>query len=70
MHLVSTRRQSVEIPGIGQIRFGHGESIRTEISCKYDIPSIAALFSAAGLRLESWTTDPGHRFALVVGGPA
>jgi len=70
MHLVSTRRQSVGIPGIGQIRFGRGESIRTEISCKYDIPSIAALFSAAGLRLESWTTDPEHRFALVVGGPA
>jgi len=70
MHLVSTRRQSVEIPGIGQIRFGNGESIRTEISCKYYIPSIAALFSAAGLRLESWTTDPGQRFALVVGGPA
>jgi L-histidine N-alpha-methyltransferase len=70
MHLVSTRRQSVEIPGIGQIRFGHGESIRTEISCKYDIPSIAAMFSAAGLRLESWTTDPEQRFALVVGRPA
>ena len=70
MHLVSTRRQDVEIPGIGRVQFAHAESIRTEISCKYDIPSIAAMFSAAGLRLESWTTDPEHRFALVVGGPA
>jgi L-histidine N-alpha-methyltransferase len=70
MHLISTRRQAVEIPGIGEVRFARGESIRTEISCKYDVPSLATLFSAAGLRLESWKTDPQHRFALVVGGPA
>lgn len=70
MHLVSTRRQTVEIPGIGEVQFARGESIRTEISGKHDIPSLAALFSAAGLRLESWKTDPEHRFALVVGGPA
>jgi L-histidine N-alpha-methyltransferase len=70
MHLVSTRPQQVDIPGIGEVCFARGESIRTEISCKYDIPSIAALFSQAGLRLESWTTDPEHRFALVVGAPA
>jgi len=70
MHLVSSRAQTVDIPGIGEVRFARGESIRTEISCKYDIPSLASLFSAAGLRLESWQTDPEHRFALVVGGPA
>jgi L-histidine N-alpha-methyltransferase len=69
MHLISTRRQAVDIPGIGEVRFAQGESIRTEISCKYDIPSLAALFSAAGLQLESWQTDPDHRFALVVGKP-
>jgi len=69
MHLISTRPQAVDIPGIGEVRFGQGESIRTEISCKYDIPSLAALFSAAGLQLESWQTDPDHGFALVVGKP-
>jgi L-histidine N-alpha-methyltransferase len=69
MHLISTRPQAVDIPGIGEVRFAQGESIRTEISCKYDIPSLAALFSAAGLQLESWQTDPDHRFALVVGKP-
>ncbi len=69
MHLISNRRQTVDIPGIGEVRFARGESIRTEISCKYDIPSLAALFSAAGLQLESWKTDPDHRFALVVGKP-
>jgi L-histidine N-alpha-methyltransferase len=69
MHLISTRPQAVDIPGIGEVRFAQGESIRTEISCKYDIPTLAALFSAAGLQLESWKTDPDHRFALVVGKP-
>jgi L-histidine N-alpha-methyltransferase len=69
MHLISTRRQSVDIPGVGEVRFAQGESIRTEISCKYDIPSLAALFSAAGLQLESWQTDSDNRFALVVGKP-
>lgn len=69
MHLVSLRPQVVNVPGIGPVRFAAAESIRTEISCKYDIPSIASLFSAAGLRLESWKTDPDHRFALVVAKP-
>ena len=70
MHLVSKRAQAVHVPGIGGVRFAAGESIRTEISCKYDVPSLAALFAAAGLTLDSWRSDPGHRFALVVGAPA
>jgi L-histidine N-alpha-methyltransferase len=70
MHLVATRPQTVRIPGVGVVRFAAGESIRTEISCKYDVASLAALFAAAGLRLESWQTDAGNRFALVVGAPA
>jgi L-histidine N-alpha-methyltransferase len=70
MHLVSTRRQAVRIPGVGEVRFARGETLRTEISCKYDIPSLAELFAAAGLRLESWRTDSERRFALVVGAPA
>jgi L-histidine N-alpha-methyltransferase len=70
MHLVSKRRQSVQVPGIGEVGFAAGETLRTEISCKYDVPSIAALFAAAGLRLEAWRTDPARRFALAVGAPA
>lgn len=70
MHLVALRAQTVQVPGIPLVRFAAGESIRTEISCKYDVPSIAALFAASKLRLESWKTDPEHRFALVVGAPA
>jgi len=69
MHLVARAPHHVTIPGIGEVRFAGGESIRTEISCKHDLPSLAALFTAAGLRLETWQTDAARRFALVVGAP-
>jgi L-histidine Nalpha-methyltransferase len=70
MHLVSARPQLVTIPGIGGVSFVAGESLRTEISCKHDRDSVAALFRGAGLRIESWRTDPEALFALVVGVPA
>ncbi len=67
MHLVSRGPQTVTIPGIGAVRFEAGESLRTEISAKYDRESVAQLFEAAGLELEEWRTDPESLFALVVG---
>ncbi|HET8624392.1 MAG TPA: L-histidine N(alpha)-methyltransferase [Gemmatimonadales bacterium] len=67
MHLVSRSAHRVTIPGIGEVRFADGESIRTEISCKHDLSSLVALFSAAGLGLEDWRTDAGRRFILAVG---
>jgi L-histidine N-alpha-methyltransferase len=70
MHLVSRRPQQVRIPGIGPVSFAEGETLRTEISCKHDRASVAALFQPAGLRIESWRTDPDELFALVVGAPA
>jgi len=70
MHLVSTRDQVVTIPGLDPVAFAPGESIRTEISTKYDRGSVAALFDAAGLRIEAWPTDPTTPFGLVVGAPA
>jgi len=66
MHLVSTDDQVVHIPGVGRVRFAGGESIRTEISCKYDRPSLTSLLAAAGLRLERWITDADSRHALVL----
>ena len=69
MHLVSKRDQRVTIPGIGEIAFAKGESIRTEISAKYDRASVAELFAAAGFRIEAWPTDPHTPFGLVVGAP-
>jgi L-histidine N-alpha-methyltransferase len=67
MHLVSQQKQEVRIPGIGLVGFEAGESIRTEISCKHDRGSVAELFAAAGLRVETWRPDPEVLFALVVG---
>jgi L-histidine Nalpha-methyltransferase len=70
MHLVSTRDQVVSIPGLEPIPFAAGESIRTEISTKYDRDSVAALFEAAELRIEAWPRDPTTPFGLVLGAPA
>ena len=68
MHLVSTREQVVHIPLVGEVHLAKGESIRTEISCKYDRPSVRRLLRAASLQLERWIADDG-RFALSVASP-
>ena len=70
MHLVSTCDQEIRVPGLGLVTMRQGESIRTEISCKHDRGSVSDLFAAAGLRIESWRSDAGALFALVVGAPA
>jgi L-histidine Nalpha-methyltransferase len=70
MHLVSSRDQLVTIPGLEPVVLARGESIRTEISSKYDRESVAALFEAAELRIEAWPTDPTTPFGLVSGAPA
>ncbi|HEY8258469.1 MAG TPA: L-histidine N(alpha)-methyltransferase [Gemmatimonadales bacterium] len=69
MHLVSKRDQRVTIPGIGEVFLARGESIRTEISTKYDRASVSELFDAAGFRIEAWPTDPATPFGLVIGAP-
>lgn len=68
MHLVSTREQVVHIPRMGDVHLEHGETIRTEISCKYDRPSVRRLLRASQLRLEHWLAD-GGKFALTVASP-
>ena len=68
MHLDSLTDQIVSIPQIGEIPLKEGESIRTELSCKYDRPVIGALFRRAGLCLDDWITDSDALFALAVGG--
>jgi L-histidine Nalpha-methyltransferase len=70
MHLVSKLEQEVRVPGIGLVPFSQGESIRTEISCKHDRGSVAELFAAAGLRIQTLRPDPEVLFALVVGARA
>jgi L-histidine N-alpha-methyltransferase len=68
MHLVSTREQVVHIPHVGEVRLHRGESIRTEISCKYDRPSVRRLLRASLLRLERWIAED-ELFALAVASP-
>lgn len=72
MHLVAGRAMVVTVPGAGTYRFDEGESIRTEISCKYDRTRVEEMFTKAGLDLERWVTGPTERerFALAVGRPA
>jgi len=66
MHLVSTDDQEVHLPEIGTIRFAGGESIRTEISCKYDRGTLAGLLDAAGMQIDRWITDDASTYALVI----
>ena len=66
MHLVSDGAQTVCVPGAGVFDFADGETVRTEISCKYDRPSIEHTLAAAGLHLDQWFTDPSADFALAV----
>jgi L-histidine N-alpha-methyltransferase len=69
MHLVALSAQTVRVPGRGEIRFKAGETVRTEISCKYDHPTVTDLFTQAGLSVDEWWTDDHERYALVVGSP-
>lgn len=70
MHLVASAPQTVHVPGMDPVRFAAGESVRTEISCKHDRASVEEMFSAAGLAVERWETDPDGLYALVLGSPA
>jgi L-histidine N-alpha-methyltransferase len=67
MHLVALREQTVTVPGGGTFPFREGETIRTEISCKYDRETLDGLFSRAGLRITRWREDERGRYALVLG---
>jgi L-histidine N-alpha-methyltransferase len=67
MHLVALRDHTVTIPGAETFRLHEGETIRTEISCKYDRETLGGLFAQAGLRITRWREDERGRYALVLG---
>jgi L-histidine N-alpha-methyltransferase len=64
MHLHSIGDQVVTIPGLPSMRFTDGESLRTELSHKYDRGIVNSLGAKACLRVERWYTDDAERFAL------
>jgi L-histidine N-alpha-methyltransferase len=71
MLLRADRDIVVRVPRIGlEVAFPRGETIRTEISCKFTRAQVDALFAAAGLLLERWDTDPDGWFALALARPA
>ncbi len=65
MHLVSTRRQTVNVGG-HRVHFEKGESIHTECSYKYDLPGVERLARDAGLALAFAWLDRARRFAIVL----
>jgi len=67
MHLVANISHSITVPGIGDVAFAKGDSIRTEVSYKYNRDAIEDLFEPAGLILEQWMADDDALFALAVG---
>ena len=69
MHLDSIEPQVVRIPGVGEVKFAAGESVRTELSYKYDRDSIVSLFSQSGLELVDWIQDEDATFALALARP-
>jgi L-histidine Nalpha-methyltransferase len=70
MHLRARAPMRVHIPDAGTFAFETGETIRTEISTKYDRPTLERLLSAADLHIEHWFTDAQQRFCLLVARPA
>ena len=67
MHLVARKSHRVWIEDIGlAVDFTEGESIRTEISCKYTRGMVEKMLEEAGLQLLRWEMDADNLFALSV----
>jgi L-histidine N-alpha-methyltransferase len=66
MHLIAQQAHKVVIPEIGEIQFRAGESIRTELSYKYDRPTLEDILKAAGLVMEKWMPADDDSFALAL----
>ena len=54
------------IPEIGEISFEKGETIRTELSYKYDRPILQDILTASGLAIEKWMPAADGAFALAL----
>lgn len=70
MHLVAHGDQEIAIPQVGRVIVRDRESIRTEICCKYDRPSLERLLARAGLWIADWRVDTHDQYALLLAGAA
>jgi L-histidine Nalpha-methyltransferase len=66
MHLIARSSHKVVIPEIGEIQFRKGESIRTELSYKYDRATLEDILRASGLVMEKWLPANDGSFALAL----
>lgn len=70
MHLVPDAPQTVFLARIAlTIDIEKGETIRSEISCKFTRESAREMLASAGFRLDGWYTDPGDLFGLALARP-
>ena len=65
-HLVARRACEVRIPGVADVRFKRGESIRTSVSCTFERHRLSAMMAGVGLTLREWVTDARSRFAVAL----
>jgi uncharacterized SAM-dependent methyltransferase len=63
MHLESLYRQYVHVAG-RRFDFQPGETIHTEISCKYTVEEFRRLAARARFHAEAVWTDPANLFAV------
>lgn len=71
MRLRSVREQEVGVRALDLVaRFDADEQMRTEISAKFTLDSIAAELAAAGLSVSHQWTDPDGDFALTLAVPS
>ncbi len=66
MHLVAKWPHKVVVPEIGEIGFRLGETIRTELSYKYDRDSLENILHGSGLVMERWLPASDGSFALAL----
>lgn len=67
MHLVATTPRIPRVGALGlAFPFGPGDTIRTEISCKFTRESIEAILGRSRLALNGWYTDPENLFGLAL----
>lgn len=66
MHLIARDAHKVVIPEIGEIQFQKGESIRTELSYKYDRATLEDILRSSGLVMEKWMPADDGSFALAL----
>ena len=66
MHLIARKPLTVTIPQIGEISLAENESIRTELSYKYNRTVLEDILCAAGLIMDEWLPADDGSFALAL----